>query len=389
MTGGIDGGIDGVRTGTCEWCCGPDDRGRLVDTSRGWFHAVCAETARDELAKRLVVAEPRAHDNPPERAADPQPHEVLMFERLVAVLHRLNPDDGRPIDEQESETDALLDGAGRILSKHFGRAAHEIETEFPGLRRSLGGRAMSSGSRIQRRRSRGWRAPVGSVYVGRPSRWGSPYPVGPSLSAEEAVEAYQEWITAPAQAELLAAARAELVGKGVGLLVPAGGRLPRRGAVTPSEPGSRGRYMTVSLHPRMLERVCRLTPYARAEYATSAMAGEIDDLERATAVLGQGQTVLPSQRADVPGGQSPRHAPSRLPTLCREESTGSRLVLGGLPTLLSSSAMGPTSSPGSLRQTLSRRPGQFRIGSCPPAICTTWAARRTTSGLQRLCWQRR
>lgn len=29
--------------------------------------------------------------------------------------------------------------------------------------------------RIQRRRTKGWRAPERSVYVGRPSKWGNPY----------------------------------------------------------------------------------------------------------------------------------------------------------------------------------------------------------------------
>jgi hypothetical protein len=33
-------------------------------------------------------------------------------------------------------------------------------------------------TRIQRRRTRGWRMPEGAVYVGRPSKWGNPFPVG-------------------------------------------------------------------------------------------------------------------------------------------------------------------------------------------------------------------
>ena len=39
--------------------------------------------------------------------------------------------------------------------------------------------------RIQRRRTKGWRMPPGAVYVGRPSRWGNPWPterVGPQLA---------------------------------------------------------------------------------------------------------------------------------------------------------------------------------------------------------------
>ena len=62
--------------------------------------------------------------------------------------------------------------------------------------------------RIQRRRTKGWRMPPNTVYVGRPSKWGNPYPVGEELesvpfvdadyparhfrTAEEAVECYRE-----------------------------------------------------------------------------------------------------------------------------------------------------------------------------------------------------
>jgi hypothetical protein len=44
-------------------------------------------------------------------------------------------------------------------------------------------------SRIQRRRSRGWRQPAAALYVGRPTTWGNPYKVGPSHNAaQEALE---------------------------------------------------------------------------------------------------------------------------------------------------------------------------------------------------------
>ena len=32
--------------------------------------------------------------------------------------------------------------------------------------------------RIQRKRTKGWRMPPNTVYVGRPSKWGNPYRVG-------------------------------------------------------------------------------------------------------------------------------------------------------------------------------------------------------------------
>lgn len=37
---------------------------------------------------------------------------------------------------------------------------------------------MTMPARIQRRRTRGWRAPEGAVYVGRGTRWGNPAAIG-------------------------------------------------------------------------------------------------------------------------------------------------------------------------------------------------------------------
>lgn len=46
-------------------------------------------------------------------------------------------------------------------------------------------------SRVQRRRTAGWTSPPGSVYVGRPTRWGNPWRVGQTVSAAEAVRRYR------------------------------------------------------------------------------------------------------------------------------------------------------------------------------------------------------
>jgi Domain of unknown function (DUF4326) len=46
-------------------------------------------------------------------------------------------------------------------------------------------------SRIQRQRSRGWQQPINSIYVGRPTKWGNPYKVGPGHhTVDEAVTLY-------------------------------------------------------------------------------------------------------------------------------------------------------------------------------------------------------
>ena len=47
--------------------------------------------------------------------------------------------------------------------------------------------------RIQRRRTRGWRMPEGAIYVGRPTKWGNPYLVGP-YSQKGAVWRYADLI---------------------------------------------------------------------------------------------------------------------------------------------------------------------------------------------------
>lgn len=87
--------------------------------------------------------------------------------------------------------------------------------------------------RIQRRRTKGWRAPAGAVYVGRGTRWGNPYAVaqcGPthavidtrtdgvifgSASQHEArrvaVDWYRAW--AASQPDYAAAARRQLEGR--------------------------------------------------------------------------------------------------------------------------------------------------------------------------------
>lgn len=49
--------------------------------------------------------------------------------------------------------------------------------------------------RIQRKRSKGWRMPPNTVYVGRPSKWGNPFRIGFEASSREtAIEFYEEWL---------------------------------------------------------------------------------------------------------------------------------------------------------------------------------------------------
>lgn len=49
--------------------------------------------------------------------------------------------------------------------------------------------------RIQRKRTKGWRAPEDTIYVGRGSRWGNPWRVDDGMSARGAVWRYRDAVT--------------------------------------------------------------------------------------------------------------------------------------------------------------------------------------------------
>ncbi len=77
--------------------------------------------------------------------------------------------------------------------------------------------------RIQRKRVAGWRMPANTVYVGRPTKWGNPWPVTPPSKRlhgvgedfyyRRAVDEFLFWIAQEEQAELRADIRQELKGK--------------------------------------------------------------------------------------------------------------------------------------------------------------------------------
>lgn len=51
------------------------------------------------------------------------------------------------------------------------------------------------------------------IYIGRPSKWGNPFAIGPDGTRTEAIEKYRQWL--PSQPELMAALP-ELSGKTLG-----------------------------------------------------------------------------------------------------------------------------------------------------------------------------
>jgi hypothetical protein len=49
--------------------------------------------------------------------------------------------------------------------------------------------------RIQRKRTRGWRMPKNTVYVGRPSKWGNPFTIGRDGDRAEVIEKFRAWLS--------------------------------------------------------------------------------------------------------------------------------------------------------------------------------------------------
>lgn len=73
---------------------------------------------------------------------------------------------------------------------------------------------MTKPVRIQRRRTKGWRAPEGAVYVGIPSAWGNPYAETGDCPPNLLVALYRDWIRSDSRRAAVARKRLpELRGK--------------------------------------------------------------------------------------------------------------------------------------------------------------------------------
>jgi len=51
--------------------------------------------------------------------------------------------------------------------------------------------------RIQRKRTKGYKLPPNSIYVGRPTRWGNDFVVGVDGTREECIAKYREYFIKP------------------------------------------------------------------------------------------------------------------------------------------------------------------------------------------------
>jgi hypothetical protein len=48
--------------------------------------------------------------------------------------------------------------------------------------------------RIQRKRTKGWRMPPNTVYVGRPTKWGNPFKRGMDGNIDRVLFLYKQWL---------------------------------------------------------------------------------------------------------------------------------------------------------------------------------------------------
>ena len=75
--------------------------------------------------------------------------------------------------------------------------------------------------RIQRKRTKGWRMPENTIYVGRGSKWGNPYTVAECGSRKEAVAMYiHSWLADPMRLPIASQVVAELRGKNLACWCP-------------------------------------------------------------------------------------------------------------------------------------------------------------------------
>lgn len=55
--------------------------------------------------------------------------------------------------------------------------------------------------------------PADAVYVGRPTKWGNPFPIGRDRTRVQAINQFREWVMRPEQTALRVTAITELRGK--------------------------------------------------------------------------------------------------------------------------------------------------------------------------------
>jgi hypothetical protein len=73
--------------------------------------------------------------------------------------------------------------------------------------------------RIQRSRKKGWKMPENTVYVGRPTKWGNPYPINGKFTRDQAYKMYVEFVK---KWDLAEDAKKELKGKNLACFCPLG-----------------------------------------------------------------------------------------------------------------------------------------------------------------------
>lgn len=84
--------------------------------------------------------------------------------------------------------------------------------------------------RIQRKRTRGWKMPRNTVYVGRPTKWGNPFLIGqtypyahsPALTRQQTIELFEDYLKNEFLGIQIKDVKRELRGKNLACWCPLG-----------------------------------------------------------------------------------------------------------------------------------------------------------------------
>jgi len=82
--------------------------------------------------------------------------------------------------------------------------------------------------RVQRQRTRGWKMPDNTVYVGRPSKWGNPFKIGDGfpyfhsspLNREDTIKVFESYLESKLLDFTITDVRKELAGKNLACWCP-------------------------------------------------------------------------------------------------------------------------------------------------------------------------
>jgi hypothetical protein len=126
-----------------------------------------------------------------------------MTDNITPDFGWTSPFDSRQLEDGPIECDnpdfrdVYMHRMARMKHEHFGSPGDRDENGIPGwvVKKICNGCGREFGERvfivdkmpkrIQRKRTKGWRMPPNTVYVGRPTKWGNPFRIGETINCDD------------------------------------------------------------------------------------------------------------------------------------------------------------------------------------------------------------